>query len=80
MPRHIERHHKDQMKNAEISVVCAKQAVFHNANPFSRHDEAMKLLAHAWCENLHPPALADSLAFSEFVACISKDEGYQNDR
>ena len=25
LSRHIERHHKDQMKNDEASVVCAKQ-------------------------------------------------------
>ena len=31
----------------------------------------MKLLAHDWCENV-PPVLADSLTFSEFVACISR--------
>ena len=38
----------------------------------AEHDEAMKLLTHAWCENLLPPVLADSLTFSKFVACISR--------
>ena len=76
------------MKNAEVSVVCSKQEktiltakksqleqYFTTQVPSLtkvEHDEAMKLLAHAWCENLLPPVLADSLTFSEFVACISR--------
>ena len=62
--RHIERHHKDQMKNAEGSVVCSKQEktiltakksqleqYFTTQVPSLttvEHDEAMKLLAHAF--------------------------------
>ena len=73
LSRHIERHHKDQMKNAEVSVVCSKQEktiltakksqfeqYFTTQVPFLtkfEHDEAMKLLAHAWCENLLPQFL-----------------------
>ena len=69
--RHIERNHKDQLKK-EDSVVCSKNEktiltakksqLEHISNPASH----MKLLAHAWCE------IADSLTFSEFVACISR--------
>ena len=76
------------MKNAEGSVVCSKQEktiltakksqleqYFTTQVPSLttvEHDEAMKQLAHAFCENLLPPVLADSLTFSEFVAFISR--------
>ena len=85
--RPIERNHKDQLKK-EDSVVCSKkektiliakksqleQYSTSQIPPLTKNeqDKAMKLLAHAWCENLLPPVLADSLTFSEFVACISR--------
>ena len=78
--RHIERNHKDQLKK-EDSVVCSikektiltakksqlEQYFTSQIPPLTKNeqDKAMKLLAHAWCENLLPPVLADSLTFSE---------------
>ena len=78
--RHIERNHKDQLKK-EDSVVCSKkektiltakksqleQYFTSQIPPLTKNeqDKAMKLLAHAWCKNLLPPVLADSLTFSE---------------
>ncbi|KAL5481654.1 hypothetical protein EMCRGX_G021858 [Ephydatia muelleri] len=82
----LERNHKDQLKK-EDSVVCSKkektiltakksqleQYFTSQIPPLTKNeqDKAMKLLAHDWCENV-PPVLADSLTFSEFVACISR--------
>ena len=70
------------MTNAKVSVVCAKQEkailtakksqlkqyFLSQIPPLTKvkHDEAMKLLAHAWYENLLPQVLADSLIFNEF--------------
>ena len=36
------------------------------------HENAIKLLALAWCDNLLAPLLADSLSFNKFIACVSK--------
>ena len=85
--RHIEWNHKDQLKK-EDSVVCSKkektiltakksqleQYLTSQIPPLTKNeqDKAMKLLAHAWFENLLPPVLVGSLTFSEFVACISR--------
>ena len=69
---------KDQLKK-EDSVVCSKkektiltakksqleQHFYISLSQKNEQDKAMKLLAHAWCENLLPPVLADSLMFSE---------------
>ena len=36
------------------------------------HENNIKLLALAWCDNLLPLLLADSLSFNKFIACVSR--------
>ena len=56
-------------KHHSNSQEITARAVFYISNSASHKK---KLLAHAWSKNLLPPILADSLTFSEFVACISR--------
>ena len=64
-------------RNEKQTTLKAKKAQLEqyfstNVPPLTKdeHDNAIQLLARAWCDNLLPSLLADSLSFNKFIACI----------